>query len=568
MAKNLRSGTRVIRFLQISIFVIACAGGLLAAALLASPDPAAVKRFVPFILVFFILNAGLVVTVIWMMAARGIVKRVSALASGFDRGAEGDLTTRVDLQADDELGRLGTNFNLMFERLSGMVGRINTSIGELHRISAKNGEAAGKVLEAAKLQSEGVAKTSTAVVTINRSAEKVSRGVGNLADSASANAASIREMAESIEEVRNNIEMQAEAIEEVSSAITQTVTVVEEIDRNVASLMESAMTTSSSVAEMDQSIRQVEQSTLETATISENVQEEAKMGKAAVEATISGIDEIRRSSRNTFSSIRSLTDSVAEIGKILSVIDGLAEQTNLLALNSAIIAAQAGEHGRGFAIVAGEIKVLANNTKKSTMEIAELIGRVRQETEKAMKAIEITEQRVAEGEQLSHRSGDALNRIVASVQMVADQVGEIANAAVEQAGGSRSIHEAMTNVADMVARIASSCQEQAATSKTIIGAVERMKGLTTNVRSSAARQEKVGTGIAESTAQMTGMVELIREASNEQAVCCGQISESVGSVQRSADINLGSAKIVESVVESLAAQIKVLEEETSRLRVS
>ena len=375
-------------------------------------------------------------------------------------------------------------------------------------------------------------------------------------------------MTDSIVEVRRNVETQAAAIQDVSSAIIEIVAVVEETDRNVAGLKESAGATSVSVTDMDRSIQQVEKSTREAVAVAEGVRDEAQKGKEAVEATILGIGEIRHSSGNTFNSISRLSERVAAIGQIVSVIDELTEQTNLLALNSAIIAAQAGEHGKGFAIVSEEIKELANRTKRSTREIEELIQGIREETDKAVGAIRATEKRVADGEKLSRRSGDALNGIVASVLAVTAQVNEIAKATVEQAAGSRQIHAAMNNVADRVSQIAVSCQEQTVTSKSIMKSVEWMKDLTDKVSMSTARQESAGKGIAESTAQMAGVVEMIRNASEEQAACCDRITDSVTTVHGSAESNLESARVMEAAAESLAAQIEVLQREIAKLQVS
>ena len=568
MAHDLRSGSRLIRWLQVTAILIACAGGALSGMLLYSPGPESVSRYVPLILTAFALDILIIIVVMTTVAARGLVKRIKILAGAFNRGAEGDLTVRVDMGEEDELSELAQNFNGMLEKLSGMVASINASIIELRHIASRNDEASGKVLDAAKVQAEGLTATSTAIEAINRSAGKVAAGVETLARSSAENSASIGEMTGSIVEVRGNVEAQAAAITDVSSSIIEIVAVVEETDRNVAGLKESASATSMSVTEMDRSIQQVEKSTREAVAVAEGVRDEAQKGKEAVEATILGIGGIRDSSGNTFTSISRLSERVAAIGKIVSVIDELTEQTNLLALNSAIIAAQAGEHGKGFAIVSEEIKELANRTKRSTREIEELIQGIREETDQAVAAIRTTEERVADGEQLSRRSGEALNRIVASVLAVTEQVNEIAQATVEQAAGSRNIHAAMNNVADRVGQIALSCKEQTITSKSIMKAVEWMKELTDKVLASTSRQESVGKGIAESTAQMTGVVEMIRESSMEQAACCDRITDSVTTVQGSAEINLDAARSMGAAAESLAAQIEVLQREIAKLQVS
>jgi methyl-accepting chemotaxis protein len=567
MAHDLRSGSRLIRWLQITALLIACAGIGLSILVLAGSTPESAKWYVSLILIAFALDVLIIVIVMAKMAARGLVTRIKALAGAFNRGAEGDLTVRLDLGTDDELSEVGQNFNDMLGKLSGMVTGINASIDELRHIASENDETSGKVLEAAKIQAEGLAAMSTAIGAINRSAGSVTTGVGTLARSAEDNRASIGMMTGSIDEVRRNVEAQAGAIDDVSSSITEIVAVVEETNRNVAGLKESASDTSALVEKMDVSIQQVEKRTRETVTVAEGVREEAREGKEAVEATILGIGEVRNSSGKTFNSISRLSERVAAIGNIVSVIDELTEQTNLLALNSAIIAAQAGEHGKGFAIVSGEIKELANRTKRSTREIEELILGIREETDQTVAAIRATEERVADGEKLSRRSGEALNRIVNGVQVVTDQINEIARATMEQAMGSRKIHSTMGLVADSVRQISTSCQEQTTTSRAIMGSVELMKDLTSSVFTSTSHQETAGRGLAVSTAQMTDVVEMIRKSSTDQADGCKRISDSVGRIQGSAESSLESARIMRATVNSLTTQIESLQREIAKLRV-
>src|SRR5512140_2334788 len=111
MAHDLRSGSRLIRWLQITAILIACAGGTLSGMLLSSPGPESVARFVPLILSAFALDVLIIIVVMATMAARGLVKRIKVLAGAFNRGAEGDLTVRVDMGEEDELSELGQKFN-------------------------------------------------------------------------------------------------------------------------------------------------------------------------------------------------------------------------------------------------------------------------------------------------------------------------------------------------------------------------------------------------------------------------------------------------------------------------
>lgn len=568
MQRNLNIGASVMRYFQIIALLLAVAGAVKASLVLQSSDVAALQTTVKSALILFSLVTVLLATSIWILSRRNLARRINSLSETLARVSSGDLTARVTTTSTDDVDQLGNNVNLMLDKFEGLIISINTIASELTQISKYNGEAAGRVIQAAQIQSKGVEQTSSAVNGIINSVDKVSDGVVNLSGSADIASASIREISESIAAVRKDVTIQSESIDEVSSSITEMAAVVEEIGTNVRSLMDASASTSSSIAQMDASNKQVEQNAKETASISDEVLLDAELGKSAVEATIKGIDEIRNSSSSTFSSINSLSDRVAAIGSILSVIDEIAEQTNLLALNSAIIAAQAGEHGKGFAIVAGEIKGLANRTRQSTMEIASLIEGVQEETAKAVTAIRQTEDKVSEGAVLSRRSGDALGKIVSGVQMASIRANEIARSTVEQAYGSQIINSAMKHVADMVEHIARSCQEASRTNNGIMVAVERMKTFTSQVNASATNQQQVGADISSSTERMTTDLVTIKKACSEQSDWSMQIVQSIDNVRESTQSNMESARIMEKGVVSLIAQIERLRQEIQQLQIS
>jgi methyl-accepting chemotaxis protein len=502
-----------------------------------------------------------------LLTTRYIVKRIEKMAIAMDRGAEGDLTATLEIDSGDELGTLGSDFNAMVGKLSGMVGKVNNSSAELGHISATITNASQKVVNTAKLQADRVNNTSAAVTQINASVKGVSHGVDSLSFSASESSSSILEMAASVEEVAQNVETLSHSVEEVSSSIVEMASSIKQVGNGVVSLLEVSTTTASSVMEMDSSIKQVEKNAMETAAITDAVRKDAETGKAAVEATIAGINEIKRSSRITCEVIDSLSGRTKDIGEILSVIDEVAEQTNLLALNAAIIAAQAGEHGKGFAVVADEIKELAERTSSSTREIAQVIKAVQDETHRAVNAIDKAEKSIADGELLSQKSGEALNKIVTGVKMATEQVAEIARATVEQAKGSQMIREAMEQVSDMIGQIAKATREQGQGGELIMSAVEKMKGLTAQVRLSTREQSKVGNFIAQSTENITGMIQQIKRACDEQSQGSEQIVIAVEDIQQSTHVNLDATRAMDEAVSNLFRQISVLRDEMARFKV-
>ena len=515
-----------------------------------------------------IIAASLLAAFLGFMAARDIIHRIDRMVKALDQGASGDLTTMVAVDSIDEIGQLGSDFNSMISRLSEMVGKVNRSSQELTTISRNIFHASKRMMAASEQQLSGVSETSSAVTEINYSIRGVGEGVERLSRSAAASSTSILEMAASVEEVAMNVELLTASVDEVSSSIGEMAVAVRQIDTTIVQLMESATTTAASVVEMDSSIRQVQNNALETAEISRQVMNDALEGKASVDATIIGMNEIRRSSAITAEVIGTLTRRAGDIGIILSVIGDVAEQTNLLALNAAIIAAQAGEHGRGFAVVADEIKELAERTSSSTREIVRIITGVQEESRRAVAAIAQAEQRIFTGEQLSQSSGRALVKIVDGVGKANSQVAEIARAAVEQAKGSRMIRDAMETVAEMVEQIARASREQGKGSELIMSAVQRMKGLTGQVRSATREQNSAGALISVSTEHILEMVQQIKLACDEQSRGSDQIVTAVYGIQESTEVNHEATRIMDDSVVRLSRQIEVLRKEMGNFTIT
>jgi methyl-accepting chemotaxis protein len=481
--------------------------------------------------------------------------------------SKGDLSQMLETGSDDEIGALTNSLNDMVKSLNQMVRQVNTATDELAIISENLSDASGKVVTAARIQAEGAINTSSAVLKINASIKGVAQSVESLSLSASESSSSIMEMAASVEEVALNTDNLSQSVGNVSSSIMEMTSSIKHVGGGVNSLVEAINSTSSSVVQMDVSLKQVEKNVADASSISEEMRKDAELGKAAVEASISGINDIKKSSDITFEVIYSLSQRAKDIGVILSVIDEVAEQTNLLALNAAIIAAQAGERGRGFAVVAGEIKALSDRTRSSTREIAQVIKGVQDETARAEKAIRTADTSISDGKKLSEESGAVLQKIYDGVQKATDQMREIARATLEQSKGGQNIKNATEQISDMVNQIANATKEQAVGSDQIISATEKMKELTIQVRNAAREQSDVGNFIASSTENITNLITRIRQACEEQSMGSDQISCSVEDIHSSAEINLEATKMMNESVNNIFAQISVLKKGMSSFKV-
>jgi len=199
--------------------------------------------------------------------------------------------------------------------------------------------------------------------------------------------------------------------------------------------------------EMSQTVIDVARNTGNIAVSGKETVDVARNGKEVVDMAVREVQEIASTVDASATMVRSLGELSKQIGEIVNVINEIADQTNLLALNAAIEAARAGEHGRGFAVVADEVKKLAERTGNSTAEIAEMIGNIQKEVNRAVDAMEDVKKKVSSGATLSEQAGGALNNIVNKVDDLQLMVQQIASATEEMTATSEGISKDIDSIA-------------------------------------------------------------------------------------------------------------------------
>ncbi|MBW7956348.1 MAG: type IV pili methyl-accepting chemotaxis transducer N-terminal domain-containing protein [Deltaproteobacteria bacterium] len=230
----------------------------------------------------------------------------------------------------------------------------------------------------------------------------------------------------------------------------------EELSVSAAQMSEGAGRQSSQTTQVATAMEEMNATVIEVARNSQQVSESAKAaqeialeGGSIVSNAISAMMEVARATRATSDTIKSLDRSSEDIGTIISVINDIADQTNLLALNAAIEAARAGEQGRGFAVVADEVRKLAERTTKATKEISGMISAIQGETGKAVSAMSDGSKKVENGVSLANSAGSALKQIVTGVENVTDRIAHIATSAEEQSSTADEIARNMDSIAEV-----------------------------------------------------------------------------------------------------------------------
>lgn len=211
--------------------------------------------------------------------------------------------------------------------------------------------------------------------------------------------------------------------------------------------------------EMSATVEEVARNTQKAAEASTLASHEAMAGKKIVTATMESIDELATEVERAAQVIGKLKTDSENIGVVLDVIKGIAEQTNLLALNAAIEAARAGEQGRGFAVVADEVRTLASRTQESTKEIQKMIERLQVGTNEAVHTMEASRNRANASVQQAARAGTSLEAITDAIETISNMTTQIASAAEEQSSGAQEIDRSVTSISQLTQQSAKSSEQ-------------------------------------------------------------------------------------------------------------
>ncbi|WOE80126.1 methyl-accepting chemotaxis protein [Pseudomonas protegens] len=251
------------------------------------------------------------------------------------------------------------------------------------------------------------------------------------------------------EKLRDTLLRISGSASQLASAAEELNSVTDEGARGLAQQNNEIEQAATAVNEMTSAVEEVARNAVSTSEASQSATQSAEDGRDRVQETVSAIERMTGDVQDTANLIGELANESRDIGKVLDVIRGLADQTNLLALNAAIEAARAGEAGRGFAVVADEVRALAHRTQQSTSEIERMIGSIQSGTEHAVESMRNSTERADSTLNIARSAGQSLDTINSAINEINERNLVIASAAEEQAQVAREVDRNLVNIRDL-----------------------------------------------------------------------------------------------------------------------
>ena len=365
----------------------------------------------------FAITAILVGIFVAFFIARGISRPISLIAAVANDISNGDIQQTIDFQQKDEIGQLADSFKNLISYMKDLAGAAEA-------IASNN-----LTVKVEPKSSKDVLGNSFKIMTENLTAM-----VRQLADNSRELVSAATEIASSAEQMSKGAQNQSNQVNQVAAAVQEMTANIVESSRNAG----------------------------DAADTSKSASAQATNGGQIVSESINGMQKIATVVRESAESIAKLAKSADQIGEIIGVIDDIADQTNLLALNAAIEAARAGEQGRGFAVVADEVRKLAERTGKATGEITQMIKGIQTETNDAVHSMEAGIQQVDHGRELTDKAGASLNEIVTMSGRVLEMIKQIAAASEEQSSAAEQISKNIEQITSVTQETAKGAEQSAA----------------------------------------------------------------------------------------------------------
>ena len=477
--------------------------------------------------IFFGATGFFAMFLFWLAIRNLVGKPLSSLAKTSEALALGDVEQRVEVKSNDEIGRLAASQSRVIDYMKDMAGvATRVADGDLTMEVKPRSEkdAFGNAFsQLVARQRDLIGKVKLVAANVSEASRQLTKASEQTAQATQQIATTIQQVAKGTAEQSNSLQQTANSVEQLSGAIGQIAAGSQEQAEGVNEATGIVKRVSGAIAEVSTNARVGMEAWKNTAA-------SAAEGARMTHETVAGMDKVKSAMDLVSVRVTDLGERSGEIGKIVATIDDIAAQTNLLALNAAIEAARAGEQGRGFAVVADEVRKLAERSSLATKEIASIVDGIRTGVAEAVNAMQQGSEDVAVGYKLATDAGGALDNILDQSRSVAKQVERISVAAQDLQGLSGGMVEAIDRINRIVEQNAAATEQMSNSSAVVTRSVEATASVAEE--NSAASQE-----VSASVEEMSAQVEETLAAAQSLSDMSEEMEGAVAAFNVGADVN-------------------------------
>lgn len=422
----------------------------------------------------------LLVTILLVTASfnRIIKSPLSDLNVAINSADAGDLTVAVQPAKNPEMAALTIGFNSLIAHIKDTLKKVFSTTNDVSAAIEQINLIIDRVTGGTHNQVEATKAVLSAMEDADKSQKEILESTRNLGEFSEENFSSLVQINATSEEITASSEQLFQASSDAHSTIAEMSSAAKSIAKSTEELSTSTEEITASIEQVSANIKEVENSTRESASQAELVKEIASdTGMLNVADAMEGMEEIIDSVDRTLELVNNLKAKSADVEKVLTVIDDVTKQTNLLSVNAAILAAQAGEYGKGFSVVANEIKTLADRTASSAKEITGIIESIQNGIAEVTLVTENSKIKVTNGNALVIKTGEGFSEVINSAQKSAEMAKTIRNATEEQVKGIVQMKESMDMILLMVEHVTKSTREHETGSEHLVSVTERVKNV-------------------------------------------------------------------------------------------
>jgi methyl-accepting chemotaxis protein len=506
-----------------------------------------------------------------LLVSRGLVRPILELKHAAGKVGAGELRVALEAPRRDEIGDVSRAFQRMAGELAGTVGRVAQGANRVETIAGTISFAAESLVQVAQAQAHATEETSARLADLGADVELIARQAAesarDLDQAVDGSSASFKELARSGDRLAQNATDLTARSEEIGDSIESMIQSARQVGGSTDELLSAVRSTADSMSSMESATRDVSSHVENTARLSGAVVTASEDGRTLVRSTVEGMDAIRTTTQEAQSVIASLRNRAAAIGRVVAVIDEVTDETALLALNAAIIAAQAGERGKAFAVVADEMKALAHRVSEGAKEIDGLVGAVQQESANAVRSIERGAASVHEVVGLARKAERSLDQIAVAARESGDRMGESARAASAQKAVASEVARQMERVRESAERIRDATRQQQEANDVVRNGSQALREVAREVRGTIGAQALGAARIGENIETVQRAVQEITRGLAEQAAAHERVAGAVKATREHTSSHEESAARLGGAAAELAREAQTLREAVSRFRI-